>query len=218
NDRTDYLIRNKGANPAEAIIDVIHRLHAIGAKIIGIPCNTAHAPAIFNVIETEIGTSHPDMIIVHMVKEVGYFLKENHPDVRSAGILCTLGAYKTRVYAEFLGAQGINILHPEALDQQAIHDIIYNPDTGIKAAPTLLHPGTREQIERVTAGLKSAGAQALILGCSEIPLLIKDNRLAGIPVIDPTRILARALLKCRKNISKESQDSSQAPVTDGRCP
>jgi aspartate racemase len=42
--------------------------------------------------------------------------------------------------------------------------------------------------------LKEAGAQAIVLGCTEIPLVFTEKRIVGLVVIDPTLILARALI------------------------
>ncbi len=195
NDRTDYLVRQQGENPAYAILEVISRLHSVGARTIGIPCNTAHAPAIFEVIRAGCDKLSPAVTLAHMIEEVGLFLAEYHPEIRQAGILCTLGSYKTNVYAGALACHGIQVVNPEGMQQQEIHQVIYDAETGIKAAPTLTRHATRTKIERVAIELKNAGAQAIILGCTELPLVIKENYLAGLPVIDPTLILARALLK-----------------------
>ena len=53
-DRTDYLIKKIKKNPAYGIYDVLVRLEQGGAEIVGIPCNTSHAPEIWNVIEEKI--------------------------------------------------------------------------------------------------------------------------------------------------------------------
>lgn len=192
-DRTDYILRQKGPNPAYAIIKIIERLATVGAQVIGIPCNTAHAPAIFSVV-TAAFEADSGIVIIDMIREVGNFLEEYHPDVRAAGILCTLGAYKTNVYRDQLDRHGIAVVNPEGLQQQEVHDIIYDPQTGIKASPNHQRYAMRTKIERLAIELKSVGAQAIILGCTEIPLVIKESYLASLPVIDPTLILARTLL------------------------
>lgn len=195
NDRTDFLVRRQGDNPATAILNVIERMYGAGARIIGIPCNTAHAPEIFEPISQGCRERFPDIILVDMLKETGKFLNKFHPEVNTAGLLCTLGSYKTNAYAAALADFGITVINPEGLQQQEVHQLIYDPGFGIKANPNRLVHVTRTRIERLTIELKNAGAQAIILGCSEIPLVVKDRFLAGLPIIDPTLTLARGLIK-----------------------
>lgn len=195
NDRTQYLIQQEGENPAKPILEIIAKLHHNGAYTIGIPCNTAHAPAIFSEIQDGLSKFNPPLTLVNMIDEVGHFLEEFHPEIQKAGILCTLGSYKTNVYAKGLENHSVKVINPEGMQQHEIHQLIYDKDLGIKAAPMRARHSVRTKIERVAIELKNAGAQAIILGCTEIPLVIKENYLANLPVIDPTLVLARALLR-----------------------
>lgn len=213
-DRSEFLLQQKGDNPAVAICDVIGRLHQAGARVIGIPCNTAHAPAILEPVRETCGSLSPGVTLIHMIDEVGRFLDEFHPEIRKAGILCTLGSYKTHVYANSLARHDIMIINPEGMQQQEVHDLIYDPRTGIKSIPTRARHATRSKIERIAIELKNAGAQAIVLGCTEIPLVIKERYLVGLPVIDPTLILARALLRAAApdKLRPYPHESIEAPL------
>ncbi|MCA9394222.1 MAG: aspartate/glutamate racemase family protein [Candidatus Omnitrophica bacterium] len=195
NDRTDYLVHRQGENPAVGILDVIERLYGAGARVIGIPCNTAHAEEILAPVADGCAKRFANMTLVDMLQETGAFMKEFHPDISSAGLLCTLGSYKTNAYGAVLQDFGITVINPEGMQQQEVHQLIYDPGFGIKANPNRLVHITRTRIERVAIELKNAGAQSIILGCTEIPLVIKEHYLAGLPVIDPTLSLARGLLR-----------------------
>ena len=76
-----------------------------------------------------------------------------------------------------------------------IHPAIYDPEYGIKSLPDRIHPRAVENLDRALAWLESRGAEAVILGCTEIPLAFPSARVRGMPGIDPAVALARALLR-----------------------
>ncbi len=76
-----------------------------------------------------------------------------------------------------------------------VHPTIYNREYGIKSQSNPVHPRAVENLMKGAASLKEKGAQALILGCTEIPLAIPQKEVDSLTTIDPTNILARALIK-----------------------
>ena len=64
-DRTEYLLGRVPENPAYAILEQLRLLAAAGATVAGIPCNTAHAPAIFDVIRA--GVAAEDLSLIHIL-------------------------------------------------------------------------------------------------------------------------------------------------------
>jgi aspartate racemase len=108
-DRTEYLIGKIKENPGIAIAEIITTLSRHGAEIIGIPCNTAHTPKIFNVIKQNT----PDEIqLVHLIEEVGKFITNNHPEIKKVGVLSTNGTFIADVYPSILANFGIEAIHP----------------------------------------------------------------------------------------------------------
>ncbi|MBK7896693.1 MAG: aspartate/glutamate racemase family protein [Anaerolineaceae bacterium] len=194
-DRTEYLLGQVAENPAGALATQVMKLAQMGADVVGIPCNTAHAPRIFNQIRAELVAAHCDVTLLHMIEEVGRFLCENLPEVKKIGVLSTTGTYKARVYVDVLSALGFTAVPPPLpLQTEKIHPAIYDPNYGIKAcgvATEQAQANLQEGIETV----KTAGAEAIILGCTELPLAFTKPTAAGLPLIDPTRILARALIR-----------------------
>jgi aspartate racemase len=75
-----------------------------------------------------------------------------------------------------------------------VHPAIYHPAYGLKATGTPTERA-REDLLTAVAALRARGAQAIILGCTEMPLIIPESQVAGLPTIDPSRILARALIR-----------------------
>jgi aspartate racemase len=194
-DRTEYLLGLVDENPGYALANQLQKLSAMGAKVAGIPCNTAHAPSIFSVIEAELRRSHCSIHLLHMIREVGRFLRENYPHIQTIGVLSTTGTYRARIYPQELEPLGFTAVAPEEeMQVELIHPAIYDPVYGIKAAGG----GTETAVSHLLSGaqaLKAQGAQAIILGCTEIPLAIHTSHVNGMIAIDPTRILARALIR-----------------------
>jgi aspartate racemase len=81
----------------------------------------------------------------------------------------------------------------DKLQTEAIHPAIYDPAYGIKACGRATEKA-RNNLLLGAQQLQEAGVEALILGCTEIPLAIQETRIAGMVVIDPALVLARALI------------------------
>jgi aspartate racemase len=191
-DRTEFLLSKSEINPALAIADIICSLYKQGATIIGMPCNTAHAEPIFNEIVNKIPT---EVNLVHMINEAADFINEKYPSVKNVGILSTTGTFITNVYPKCLSKHGLNgIQVSEEIQNTDINPAIYNSSYGIKAHS---NPVNQKAIDSLNKGVKyliKKDAEVIILGCTEIPLALTQNEINGIPLIDSTKILARALI------------------------
>lgn len=132
-DRTAFLTGQSNINPADGIVKVIKKLYKSGATVIGIACNTAHVPPIFNVITAEINKAGLRIQLVHIIDEVVKFIKENHPTIKNAGILSTIGTYNTCLYDAVFQRNKIKSIVPDEKFKQMIHEAIYDPAFGLKA-------------------------------------------------------------------------------------
>jgi aspartate racemase len=81
------------------------------------------------------------------------------------------------------------------MQEEIVHTSIYHPEVGIKAQSSPITGPARQWVEETIQALKREGAEVIILGCTEFPLAITEPVLFGIPIIDPTTILARALIR-----------------------
>ena len=194
-DRTDYLLGQVAQNPAYALAVQVQQLAKMGAGVVGIPCNTAHAPRIFGQIRAQLAAAGCDVLLLHMIEEVGRFLQTNLPGVNRIGVLSTTGTYRAGVYADVLEPLGFTaVLSPITLQTEKIHPAIYDPIYGIKACGAVTEQARNDLLLGVET-LKMAGAEAIILGCTELPLAFNEPTAASLPLIDPTLILARALIR-----------------------
>jgi len=194
-DRTQYLLGQITINPAQAIVQQVRLLETAGAKVAAIPCNTAHAAPIFDAILEGLAKGGSQILFLNMIAEVARFLGNYHPHIRRVGVLATIGTYRARLYPYYLEPAGLEVIIPEASMQESlVHPAIYDPVYGIKACGT----ATQKAMDNLKISgkyLRQAGAEAVILGCTELPLAFTGRYMEGMLLIDPTFVLARALIR-----------------------
>jgi aspartate racemase len=193
-DRTGFLL--KGAkeeeNPAFGMFESARRLYLAGARIAAVACNTAHADRIFSPFCSMVKESLPDMKIVNMLEACAAHVKESK--ISRLGLLATIGTHKSRVYHEYFREEdGFLLIEPDSEGQNNIHEAIYNEDFGIKAQSPKISSRTIDKINREILALTKRGAEAIILGCTELPLAAQSLN-CSVPLIDPGLITARRLI------------------------
>ncbi len=194
-DRTAYLLGEAAENPAYALAAVIRKLETLGVTVAGIPCNTAHAPRIFDVLLAELARVGSRVRVLHMIRETARFLAETRPGLQRVGVLSTTGTARAAVYPAVLQTLGITALAPADDVQARVQAAIYDEEYGIKAQSSPVTERARAELLLAAGHLASQGAEAIILGCTEIPLAIPEHTLHGVPAVDPTLVLARALIR-----------------------
>ena len=195
-DRTEYLLGHISSNPANRILNILLKLSEMDVDVAGIPCNTAHAPEIFNVFVRGLRASGSSMQIVHMIREVGNFMKEYHSNLHTIGVLATNGTVNSDVYGKILHPLGFKVIYPdEEVQSRNVHQSIYNKSFGIKSKSNPVTIIAQQKIGNAIQNLAQKDADCIVLGCTELPLAVKENKVLSRPVLDPTLILARALIR-----------------------
>ncbi|MCB8573064.1 amino acid racemase [Bilophila wadsworthia] len=194
-DRIDFLVLGTGKNPGVAIGRILIRLVNGGATVLGIPCNTAHSSSILRPALQMLEASGTDVRFVHMIDEVVRFIREELPELRAVGVLCTQGTYASGVYRTALGNAGITPLFPDEEGREEVQSAISHAEYGIKAFSHPITPRACHALEAQAAQLIKRGAQALILGCTQIPLAFTGRHFQNALLTDATDILARALIR-----------------------
>ena len=105
----------------------------------------------------------------------------------TVGLLGTRFTMEGGFYVDGLARYGIRALVPGREDREIVHNIIYQ-----ELVRGELHEKSREAVLKIAEDLRAQGAEGMILGCTELPLLIKD---AGLPLFDTARIHALAALE-----------------------
>jgi aspartate racemase len=193
-DRTRFLLKKDVENPAYAIAKVVTLLEQAGATTIGLACNTAHAPEILNVVNEALQSRASNALIVNMIDETLHAIQSHPIDIQQIGVLCTSGSYQTGLYQYKLKSAGFKpIMLSFERHDALVQDAISNPNHGLKslAAPS---QQSLDQLNTAIVELKNLGAQAVVLGCTEIGM-VEKHLAKEMLFFNPNTILARALLR-----------------------
>ncbi len=197
NDRTDFLSGKGEENPADGIFRTIEKLSQIGAEVIGIPCNTAHAPEIFDSIKEQIKAAALDVKLLHLIEETADHIKKKYGNIQKIGLLGTLGTLNTGIYQEVLENMGnYTVIIPQTQEErEQVQMAISHREYGIKAVASPVRTQAVDILKNASEQLFKCGAELIIMGCTEIPLGLNSSVFDKIPLIDPSEILSRALIR-----------------------
>ncbi|CAM3621428.1 aspartate/glutamate racemase family protein [Parendozoicomonas haliclonae] len=175
-DRTRFILSG-GEDPFPAMLDGLRRLEASGASCVVIPCNTAHYW--FERLQAE--TSMIMISILDCVLEE-VALRGLH----KVGIMATSATVSAGMYQKRLEQQGCEAIIPDELNQERMMAAIYAVKAGRMAEGT-------EMMEAIFASLQEQGAEAVVLGCTEIPVGLARLALEQPELcLDATALLANA--------------------------
>jgi len=194
-DRTEFLLGKTKTNPADAVFEIIIKLENLGASVVGIPCNSIHSPPILNDILDKLKKSGLKIKLVNMVAETVEFVSRKHPKIKNLGLLCTTGTAKTNVYPNYFQPRGFNIVIPDDTHQNMVQEAIYDINEGIKAKSNPVTKAAKQKLITAVNHLQNHPIEAIIVGCTEIPLAVSERKIGQTMIIDPTLILARALIR-----------------------
>ncbi|HJV28232.1 MAG TPA: amino acid racemase [Aromatoleum sp.] len=184
-DRTEHLVGD-GPDPTVALYSTCKKLEAADADLIAIPCNTAHA-------FVERIQPYLSIPVVNMLDEtVGHILR-NFGEDALVGLLATSGTLESGVYRDAAEKAGLRLLVPDDEHQALVMNAVYGPK-GAKAGFT--EGECVDELQRALASLAERGAEVIILGCTELPLLLAADQTYAVQgrtvaVLDPTEILAK---------------------------
>jgi aspartate racemase len=183
-DRT-LAIQGKGPSPLPLLIKGGRALEKAGADFIVIPCVTAHH--FYPGLQEKLSIP-----VLHIIEETMKHIRSRLKGIRRIGLVATTGTVHTGLFQEtFFGSRLEMILPSAQVQKNRVMEAIYGKK-GIKAiGPS---PHSRRLVLTACQALIGQGAGAILAGCTEIPLVLKDGDLT-IPVIDPISILARAAIE-----------------------
>jgi len=165
---------------ANLMLSSVNKVAKVGADFAICPDNTIHQAFDFVIKKSPIPW-------LHIAEEVATEAK--HQNYRCLGILGTRFLMEGPVYPTKLDAIGIEHKIPEMKDRKRINEIIFD-----ELVYGYFSSEARVYFNEVIRGLKNQGCDAIVLGCTEIPLLLTpENSL--LPLLDSTRLLAKAALK-----------------------
>ena len=198
-DRSTFLFGKTDVNPGHAIAEIARQLEQVGAAVAGMPCNTAHAPAIFDTIVDDLAATGHQIRLLHMIDETVQFMKTHTPYVQCVGTLSTLAVYDLKLHRTPLEEAGFDVVVPDDdVKREQVNRTIFDTTFGLKAQAHPVTPTARRNLLDAIRHLRDKGADAVVLGCTELPLAPLVDGANGIDdllLIDPADILARALIR-----------------------
>lgn len=201
-DRTRFLKGEIQENPAQGALEVIEMLELLSREkikrtiVAGVPCNTFHAPPIFGELQRLMQEAGIENVqVLHMIDEVVSSIAREYPTLKKIGLLSTTGTRQQRIYHDRLETAGLSVIEVAEPVQDDLHETIYHPEWGIKAVSNPVSETALRRFESYADHLIEQGAEAIILGCTEIPLALSGTHYKDTPLIDPMEALAQALVR-----------------------
>ena len=186
-DRTAYILDNSKESPLPPMIVIGNELASMGVDHISIPCITAHC------FYDELSRGIP-VPIINGIRETVETLKIN--GVKKAGIMATDGTIHSSLFQHELEGWGITPIVPTKIYQDYIMDLIYNC---VKSS----QPVDMEKFSKASDHLRENGAEAIILGCTELSIIKRDYPI-GLGYLDVMEVLAGAsILKSQGKLRRD---------------
>jgi aspartate racemase len=176
-DRTKAIAEN-GESPLPYLVHSAMLLEQSGASVIVMPCNTSH----HFLPEIQKNVKIP---ILNMIEETCRTLLSRLPKTKTVGLLATIGTLRSGIYEKVLGKSGVKVLVPDHMEQEKIQAAVARVKAGIHDR------STRDIFESAGSKMIHSGAEAVILGCTEIPLVF-DPESVDYACLNSTLILAQA--------------------------
>jgi len=165
---------------AGMMLDSARRLKEAGAQFLVCPDNTVHEALDICRGDSSLPWLHIAEVVVQEAVERGY---------RKLGILGTSWLMEGLVYARQCSAVGLQTAIPEPEQRTRINQIIFDELVNMR-----LEEDSRAYFSSVIESLAAGGCDAVVLGCTEIPLLVEQHD-SCLPILDSTRLLARAAVR-----------------------
>jgi aspartate racemase len=164
---------------AGLMLDSARKLAAAGADFLICPDNTIHQATHLVEPRSPLPWLHMPRIVAQEAKARGF---------RRVGLTGTTWLVRSEVYPRELQRAGIECIRPGAADCEEVGRIIMD-----ELVPGRIVPASVARFAQVVARLREQGCDAVILGCTELPLIVGEAN-ALLPTLDSTRLLARAAL------------------------
>ena len=183
----DYVVcldRGDLAGIGELMLGSAEKLAKIGANFLICPDNTIHQALDYVTPRSPLPWLHIAEVVAEEAVDRGF---------QRLALTGTKWLVDSDVYDEKLAARGLECERPDATECEEIHRIIMD-----ELVKSTFNPEATAYLRRTIERLRQAGCDAVILGCTEIPLIIDDTN-SALPTLDSTRLLARAALRRASN-------------------
>lgn len=174
-DRTAAILED-GENPLPALIASAKKLEKGKADFLVMPCNTAH-------YYYEDLTKNINIEIVNMIEETAKKASEHSENIKKMALMGTRGVMKSKIYHKALKKFDIEVVEPSNKNMDKTMEVIYAIKSGKQDSKR------QRELTKIAVELLEKGAEGLILGCTELPLLF-DEESFDYPLFISQEILA----------------------------
>lgn len=179
--RVDAIFYN-GESPAPEMVKAARNLEKHGADVLGIACNTAHY--YYEDVRASVGIP-----VINMIEETVNYTFKSVPKIKKVGLLASPVLEKIKLYQENFRKKGIEVVTPDKEKKSVMLDLIFKVKSGSFGSED------KQLIKSIIDHfLRKNRVEALVLGCTEIPIMIKDLQLQ-VPIFNSTKILAEVLVQ-----------------------
>jgi aspartate racemase len=170
-------IAGRGPSPAPALADMARALERAGADFVVMACNTAHA------YEKDIRAvlTKP---FVSLIDELVDEVRKLHPTAKRVGVLATQGSRDAKIFAPAFAHHSIEVVQLDEISQSRFMALLYKIKAGDRSRPI------RDAMQKLGEELVAMGAEVLIAGCTEVPLVLQQGDNTKI-MVDSTDVLAK---------------------------
>lgn len=179
-DYVECLDRGDRKGVAELMLSSAHKLAKAGADFLICPDNTIHQAMPYVLPQSPLPWLHIAEVVAEEAATRGF---------KRLGITGTRWLVDSEVYPEKLAARGLGYLRPTDAERDETNQIIMD-----ELVRSIFTPKAVAAYQRVMDRMKAEGCDAVVLGCTEIPLIMNDGN-SPLPTLDSTRLLAKAALK-----------------------
>jgi aspartate racemase len=179
-DYADCLHRDDWQGVGEIMLSSANKLARIGADFLICPDNTIHRALPYVEPRSPLPWLHIAEVVAAHAVERGF---------RRPGLTGTRWLVESEVYPDKLAARGLAYVRPNATERDEMNRIIMD-----ELVCGVFKPEAAGYMARVIGRMKDEGCDSVILGCTEIPLIVSDSN-SPLPTLDSTRLLARAALR-----------------------
>jgi aspartate racemase len=179
-DYVSCLDRGDWQGVGELMLASAGKLAKIGADFLICPDNTIHQALTYVAPRSPLPWLHIAVVVAEEAARRGF---------RRLGLTGTRWLVDGEVYPEILSAHGLEHVRPTPAERREIDRIIMD-----ELVYGVLEPAAVAYFQRVVGRMKDRGCDAVVLGCTEIPLIMSDSN-SPLPTLDSTRLLARAALR-----------------------
>ena len=181
--RQEHIV-GAGEDPGPALAAMARRLQQAGAEFLVIPCNTAQAYE-QNILDA---VSIP---LISIIEETITAIGEAAPEAKAVGVLATVGCLQAEMYQQALSAKDLLPVLPSNEELKQLMSLV----NGVKAGVN--DDGVKQAMSGLADALVARGAEAIIAGCTEIPLVL-DESMLDVPLISSTDVLAQRTVQLAK--------------------